>query len=955
MATRLRKRIGWCLLGLALGAAVAFLIVRLVLPSFVARQITGAMIAGGLRDPNVRVRSLGLWESQLTDVRAGAESWSLELDTATAGYHPFELPLAKIRTIDLAGLRIDWTPADAGLPALDEPSVVPPTNALLNAWPDHLPFARLALSDGMLRIHRGDQTRSVTLTAAVTVTNDGTLIHGQLESLEPATRVHVDALVARDGPTQGSAAFDVRDPAGWLDLALNVPSPEFAHQLESSPWSGTMTVAIPAGASVATLTGKLDPVHLTFPAGRATVHQTSAAATVGRAGLAEISLSSGLGLMLGSGLEVEAPTVSLAIEETRWLTGQAENVRITLPDATHAEGDLRLTIDDAFAGMAASGTLGFDLRSLSLPGLTFEPFAGELRGGVEALSFSVPDLILTRPGRWHLTGLTGELRQPFASAAGLSAEGHLTGRWSSSFVADQALPFRLQAQRDGDQTTGTFSLGLTNILVPALAKGPAAQLAGMLTLGADLRTNRSEFSTRFDLVLPQAARSGWTLDDLTLTGEAQLTTGATAHPPLPGFALRLLPLLPGLTSGVLADGRLDVRGQASRFRLDNGLSLQEPRLRFIRQPGATAETGSWARVELGAAALNWRGFRISPLQAVGSVEDDLFHLEGSGSVAGRPCPFSLDVRVAGADPGKPDLIGELALGPLRLQRYPIPHQWTDGEDVWITGEATIESSVRLAADARWEASLRLVLDLTQAEWPAKKLTVENLSTTVTLNSLDPPQSRAGGDVLTVGRIAFDAYELTDVTVGFELRPEARVELQLADARLFGGHVGSAPFLWNLRTGDFEVSLNFENVDLQRVNQMFPPWGGSVTGRLEGRIPLSHKAGQWRTRGGRLQLNREVAGRLQYPSQGLLTGGMSSKSPRYAQLKLVEEGLENLMLQALTLDICDPETPRTPIRIHLEGTSISPRVIVPVILNLNLNGQFEEIVRLLNPGSYEWSF
>lgn len=955
MTSRLRKRIGCCLLGFALLLGGVLVALHHFLPGVLARRVIAAMAEAGLRDPNIRFRALGLWRTQVADLRAGADAWRVELDAATARYDPLALLDARIDTLELAGLRIDWTPAMAGAPALEEPSLVPSTNALLELWPDRVPLTRLTLSEGLLRIHGNDQTRSMNLTAGVTVTNDATLFVGRVGGPEQAASIRFEASVAKEGLSRGSAAFEVRNPTEWLALVPAISLPAAAQTLTTSPFSGTLAVAIRAGASAATLTGTLEPLRLTStPAGNATVAVTTASATLGRAGLVEASLRSGFGLTLRSGAQCEIPTLSLALDAAQRLTGQAADVRITLPDTMQAEGDLRVMIDDAFAGASASGDLEFNVRTLSLPGLALEPFAGEVRGGVDALNFSIPDLTLPGFGRWHLTGLTGEVRQPFAAEASLTAHGRLAGQWSSNVIADEALPFRIEARREGEQATGTLSLSLTNVLLSAFATGPPARISGALSLGANLKTNRSEFSTRFDLALTQLTVAGGSFDDLALTGEAQLTRNAPSQPPLPGFVLRFLPVLPGLASDLLADSGADVRGQAGGVRFDNGLSLQEPRLHLVRLPASTGSAGAWARIELGAASLNWRGFRIAPLQVVGSLEDDWFHLEGSGSVAGQPCPFTLDLRVTDGDPGGADLIGQLSLGPLRLQDYPIPRQWTSGDDVRITGEAMIESPVRFAADGRLGAAPRLVLDLAKVEWPARKLVLEHLHTTLALVSIDPPESRSG-EIITVDRVAYDTHELTDVTLGFELMSEARIRLQLVEASLLDGRVHSAPFVWHLPTGDFEMSLNLENVDLEPLSRTIPHWDGTVTGRLDGRIPLSRKAGQWRTAGGRLELNRAVAASLHYPAQGLLTGGMDPASPRYDQLKLVEAGLENLALQALALDVCDPKTPGTPLRIHLEGTSTSAQVIVPVILNLNFNGQFAEVLRLLNTGDFEWSF
>ncbi|MCP5520708.1 MAG: YdbH domain-containing protein [Verrucomicrobiales bacterium] len=956
MVTRLRKRIGCCLLGPALVLGGGWVAWHHVLPSVMTCRLITAMEDGGLPGSDLRIHPPGLWQSRASELRTGTGSWRLQLDTATAHYQPLELLHARIDALDLAGLRLDWTPGRSGAADLPGDAVAPSTNALLAPWPDPPPLRRLTLSGGVLRIHEDGQAQVFNLAVGLTVTNHGALVHARLETPDQAAALGLDAVVAREGPTRGSVAFDVRDPTNWLFLAMKGPFPAPVQGLNLSPLSGTLTAVIPPGASVATVTGVLDRVELTFPAGRARIQASSATASVGRNGLVGGHLLSGLDLRLDSGTAIELPSVSVGLDDAHRLGARLEGFRLDLPEALQAEGDLRLTLDDVFDSASTTGRLGFTLRRFSLPGMVLEPFTGEVWGGAERLGFRLPDLTVPGFGRWHLSGLTGEVSKPFAVDARLEARGRVAGGWSSNLVADQALPFTIEARREGDRSTGTFSLSLTNVLLSALAGGRPARLSGSLAVGADLRTNRSEFSTCFDLSVPQVTGEGGSLDDLALSGEARLIRDAPARPPLPGLVLRFLPLLPGLTAESLADGRADVRGAVGRVSLDNGLNLEDVRLHLVRQPVVDGGTGAWARLEMDVAAVNWRGFRLSALQAVGSLEDERFHLEGSASVAGQPFPFQLDLRAVSAEPAAPDpiLIGGLSLGPVRLVQYGVPHQWTGGDDVRITGDATIRSSVRMTPGGPWDAAPRLGLDLASVEWPARKLTVTGLRTALSLTSVNPLRSPPG-EVIHVDRIAYEAWEVTNVTVGLAMQSDDRLQLHLVQADAFDGHVRSTPFQWDLRTGDFAASLEFEGVDLLRLSEVFPRWGGTLNGRLEGRVPLSRKAGQWRTSGGRLDLDRSVPARLHYPAQGLLTAGMAPGSPRYAQLRMVEEGLENLRLQAFTLEVCDPKTPGTPLRIHLEGTSASVQVILPVIFNLNFNGRFEEVLRLLTTGNYEWSF
>lgn len=113
MVTRLRKRIGCCLLGPALVLGGGWVAWHHVLPSVMTRRLITAMEDGGLPGSDLRIHPPGLWQSRASELRTGTGSWRLQLDTATAHYQPLELLHARIDA--LTSQVSDWIGRRAGV------------------------------------------------------------------------------------------------------------------------------------------------------------------------------------------------------------------------------------------------------------------------------------------------------------------------------------------------------------------------------------------------------------------------------------------------------------------------------------------------------------------------------------------------------------------------------------------------------------------------------------------------------------------------------------------------------------------------------------------------------------------------------------------------------------------------------------------------------------------------
>jgi hypothetical protein len=259
--------------------------------------------------------------------------------------------------------------------------------------------------------------------------------------------------------------------------------------------------------------------------------------------------------------------------------------------------------------------------------------------------------------------------------------------------------------------------------------------------------------------------------------------------------------------------------------------------------------------------------------------------------------------------------------------------------------------LRWVEGTNWQREAEGVLDLSAVEWPDHGLRAEGLEARLILEG----GSGALKGEITVDKVLFGTYVLEKVVVEVEAPPDGPASLQLVQAHLLGGRVWTAPFFWDWRAGTGTIPLVFEELDLAGLAEHIPSLRGVIEGRLSGHLPLARDGKRWRARHGLLELSPGFPARLEYPANGLLTAGVDPDSARYQQLLVVEEGLKHLALEVLRLELYNPKTPDTALSVRLEGVSTSPKAVVPVILNLHVNGEVDQLLRLMESEEFEFEF
>ena len=936
---------------LAAVLGVGLLVLYWRLPKLLEQGIIDTLTGHGLRESRIEVTSVGFHRAEFSDLRTTADAWQLELELGRARYRPLEVVRARIESIELDGLRLQWAVVPAISPTPTTPT--PPT-PLLAGLPSHPPLRSLTVSNGVLALRGVRHTQILPFTAHLIADHDTATIDGFGTIRSATDRVRIEGRLDPRGHSRLSGAFNLLDPAAWLGLLPAWPAPADPDPIQWGPWGGTFGIHIPPGATEASVTVSLEPLQLDWPAGRITTSRVRAHSRVRATGLPKLQLHSGLESIWNSGLLLATPEVSVELQELTRLSASARDLRIQHGEQMQLKGDFLLTVEDAHDGLDAAGTLTFQLGNTQLPGLTLEPFHGEVRGNRNGFRFKIPELIVPFQGRWRLAEVTGEVLDPLAPDARALVRGYVDGAWSTNLLVPAPLPFELNAQHGPDGLIASVGIALDRVAIPALAGPDAARLAGNVALTAELKGDHRQFHARLALGLPQIEWAGGTVSDARLTGAIGVQSDATSALTLPAWVTRLLELWSGWSSGQFETAGLDLELSAGGISLAHGLTVIKPVLRFKRAVADTLNPARWAELELGVDAIAWNGIQMTNLGCSMFIDEEKLQLEGTVLWLGNRCPFSIELRPDIPHSGEVKLTGQFTVGPVNLREVHWPQQLTGGHQITVTGSAALQGDLSLHSDAPPELNARLDLELAKVDWPGHKLSLENVRTTVTWSAAEPwlPSVPEG---LIADRLTWAGQELTGLNARIELASDQRAQFELVEAQWLGGRLRVAPFTWDLGTGDLGLELRMTRLDLAELGRQIPKFAGTLEGRIDGRIPIVRKAGRWQISAARLELDRQVRAHLSYPAEGLLTGGLSPGSPRYRQLEMAEAGLKDLRLQNLTADFDVFATPQPMLRLRLEGLSTSPRAIVPILVSLNLHGDFAELLALLHTAPFELPF
>lgn len=257
----------------------------------------------------------------------------------------------------------------------------------------------------------------------------------------------------------------------------------------------------------------------------------------------------------------------------------------------------------------------------------------------------------------------------------------------------------------------------------------------------------------------------------------------------------------------------------------------------------------------------------------------------------------------------------------------------------LTGEAAGEYR-----EGKFSAHGEFHLRDTRFTQAAMGLTAEGVEGDIEVADLTQLLARKA--TLRAKSVTIGKFVVTDLVTELSRTESGRFDVAGISARALGGSVKVEPFVYRLGEGGAQAVVIAEGIRAEEVMALTEDLPARASGALSGRLPVRYDGDGLKLGTGWLGLAEGVTAEIQFHAAGLLTAGTSPKSPSYAVLKKVEEGILKLRVTELRLDIRPPNAPpgRTA-QLHVVGAPVDPEVKAPVTLDLNVNGPIESLLNL----------
>ena len=628
--------------------------------------------------------------------------------------------------------------------------------------------------------------------------------------------------------------------------------------------------------------------------------------------------------------------------------------------AAEASGHLGLAFatpwPEAF-GLPDGASLTVDLSQLEVGGLDWNPIRIGARTAEGAINVELPRLQCTEPG-WPL--LADVVFRAPVDAAGIGA---VTGGGRLVFAEAE------------DSTCGTVTG--SNLILSIALSGIATDSAGV-----DLRIAPAEgggfwkvpghgvveaegsVSARVRINDPDEVAA-----DLKVSLGRTVFRSESAGVELSG--LDLAAALPACSRETLVGLRnaswldrirwvqglpisLDVIGD--RLAVPGGLWVEWFDLALRSgDPSATGGLKPILGLEMKAARLQVGVEQLNSVHLRHEVTIETALLSGAGWIEGlfdgAPLRLSLVDEIGfGPDGGVAWVSAGLTMEPLRLEYSDLVARHLprfSGLSLNTVIEGNL--SFRWSPDESWDAGGSLAVSEGSLFHPAKNIRLEGLEGEFAIGSLRNPVAPAG-QVWSFDRLAVTDLELLEGRVVFGMPGPDQIAVSELTFEAFKGRFRADPFVYSIPDQSVELVIRVDGLDAGAVVDHLDFFDGHFEGRLSGSVPFYFANGRIEPRRGHLELDGSVPAVFSYQADGLLTKGEPSQTLtdklRLLPLRLAEEGLKDLKVASLTVDLFDPDLPSTPVRILLSGEAVTTESVIPYVITTNVNGSVAEVLNFL---------
>ncbi len=274
----------------------------------------------------------------------------------------------------------------------------------------------------------------------------------------------------------------------------------------------------------------------------------------------------------------------------------------------------------------------------------------------------------------------------------------------------------------------------------------------------------------------------------------------------------------------------------------------------------------------------------------------------------------------------------------------------------VNAEIELEGNLRFD-ESESDASATIKLREGSLAIPSQELSIESISTDFSLSSVNNLLT-SGPQAVRAESITIGDLEATAFSSLVSLPKPGWLSAQDSEVTAFDGQISIDPFSISYDNPSADLVVRFNGISIAPAVAMLDFFDGTVSGRLNGSLPISLENGYPVLGEGYLELDPNSQATFSYNANGFFTNeDPSNPTPKALGDKLLEtldlepnalleEALGNLNINDMRLDLFSKDLPRTPMRIQLSGIANASETEIPLNITTNINGTVAELINFL---------
>jgi len=317
------------------------------------------------------------------------------------------------------------------------------------------------------------------------------------------------------------------------------------------------------------------------------------------------------------------------------------------------------------------------------------------------------------------------------------------------------------------------------------------------------------------------------------------------------------------------------------------------------------------------------------------LKGDVLSATGETVLGGNKIPFTYWHEYKSLKDDEWDLKGRFAIKKAAI-KTPIDNAGMVVEvmnDMSVSGNLAMKMDFTIGSQKDFDGVLIAGLSEGKIVFADDGPVIEGLNGGIHLTSMKKKQTKRFQTVTARKVTAFD-IEMTRVRLDYKLLPSGDIALKNISLRALGGNIWIDPFTIPDGDEDYQFKVRAKRLDLAQLAKLFPDFNGSISGRVDGLIPIKSVKGEFTPGRGGLYLTPRTRAKLRYDAGDKFSAGLDRKTQEYARMKMLEDSLRNLDLKVLSIRLFDPRDKDKAIVLQLKGQAHSIPNSPPIILNIN---------------------